>query len=73
MYIVNVLMENFLIKMGLSLLIVHSLVSCDKNNEQRFQFPEYDYKETSKNVSNKNRKRIFPSKKSIFRLFINKS
>lgn len=51
MSIINTLMENFLIKMVLSLLIVHSLVSCDKNNEQRFQFPEFDYKETSKNVS----------------------
>ncbi|KAG4077165.1 hypothetical protein HA402_016152 [Bradysia odoriphaga] len=35
--------------MVLSLLIVHSLVKCDKNNEQRFQFPEFDYKETNKN------------------------
>lgn len=51
MCIINTLMENFLIKMVLSLLIVHSLVFCDKNNEQRFQFPEFDYKETSKNVS----------------------
>lgn len=51
MSIINTLMENFLIKMVLSLLIVHSLVNGDKNNEQRFQFPEFDYKETSKNVS----------------------
>lgn len=51
MSIINTLMENFLIKMVLSLFIVHSLVNCDKNNEQRFQFPEFDYKETSKNVS----------------------
>ncbi|XP_037046408.1 uncharacterized protein LOC119081505 [Bradysia coprophila] len=49
MYLTNVLLENFLIKMVLSLLIVHSLVKCDKNNEQRFQFPEFDYKETNKN------------------------
>lgn len=66
MYIIKTLMENFLIKMVVSLFIVHSLVKCDKNNEQRFQFPEFDYKETSKNVSDDNLSFIQQTKSNRF-------
>lgn len=51
MSVSDVVLENFLIKIVLSLLVVHSIVFGDKNSNDIFQFPEFDYKETSKNVS----------------------
>lgn len=47
----DVILENFIMKFVFSLLIVHTIVFCDKNTNEIFQFPEFDYKETSKNVS----------------------
>lgn len=47
----NLLLENLLIKVLLSLFIVHTIVYCSKSSTEVFQFPEFDYKETSKNVS----------------------
>lgn len=35
-----------------SLVLCCSVVYCDNNSKIAFQFPEFDYKETSKNVSN---------------------
>lgn len=46
----EIILENFIIKIVFSLLIVHTIVFCDKNSNEIFQFPEFDYKETSKNV-----------------------
>lgn len=61
MAIMFTLIETFLIKIVAAIIIVHSIVLCEIVNEERFQFPEFDYKETTKNVS-------FDTK-SIFQFF----
>lgn len=47
----EIVLENCVIKIVLSLLIVHTIVYCDKSSNEVFQFPEFTYKETTKNVS----------------------
>lgn len=47
---IGLILENLLIKVLLSLLIMHTIVYCSKSSGEVFQFPEFDYKETSKNV-----------------------
>lgn len=47
----EIVLENCIIKIVLSLLIVHTIVYCDKSSNEVFQFPEFAYKETTKNVS----------------------
>lgn len=47
----EIVLENCVIKIVLSLLIVHTIVYCDKSSNEVFQFPEFAYKETTKNVS----------------------
>lgn len=51
----NTNIKNYLFsKLSVFLLItlVIASVYCDNNSKIAFQFPEFDYKETSKNVSN---------------------
>lgn len=61
MSISEIVLENFIIKIVLSLLIVHTIVYCDKSSNEVFQFPEFAYKETTKNVSEFLHLLIFPN------------